>query len=48
MRCCQDKNQTLTAADVAHQKAVEVCERLIAELDKELAKCTTLETTENP
>lgn len=46
MRCCQDK--TITAADVAYQKAVDVCERLIAELDKELEKCTTQATTVNP
>lgn len=48
MRCCQETNQPLTAADIAHQHAVEVCERLIAELDKELEKCTTQETIVNP
>ena len=48
MRCCHDENQKLTAADIVYRHAVEVCERLIAELDKELEKCTTQETTENP
>lgn len=44
MKC---KNQsTKTQADIAYERAVETCERIIAELDKELEKCTVLATTE--
>lgn len=32
-------------ADIAYQHAVEVCERLVAELNKELKACTTQENS---
>lgn len=37
-----------TPADMAYERAVAVCNRLIDELDKELERCTALVTTETP
>ena len=43
------KNPTeKTAADIAYEHAVEVCNRLISELDKEMERCTVQETTVTP
>lgn len=39
---------TKTPADIAYDHAVEVCNRIIAELDKEIEQCTTQETTATP
>lgn len=37
-----------TPADIAYEHAVEVCNRLISELDKEMERCTVQETTVTP
>lgn len=37
-----------TLGDIAYEHAVEVCNRLISELDKEMERCTVQETTATP
>lgn len=37
-----------TPADIAYEHAVEVCNRLISELDKEMERCTVQGTTVTP
>ena len=37
-----------TPADIAYEHAVEVCNILISELDKEMERCTVQETTVTP